>query len=183
MIYVTHEQVEAMTLGDRLVVLDRGQIQQVGPPDVVFHRPRNRFVAGFLGWPPMNFLSGQLVKEQDGYKFKTGGLDLLVPPETLAGQTFNNTPNVTLGIRPEYVKLSCRGGLAPDLRIEVVSVEPLAETYVIAGHHEGLRISAKVNGCQGFTKEPYIDITLDMKHIYLFEEASGLALGLTDPGG
>src|SRR6185369_2494886 len=66
MLYVTHDQVEAMTLGDRVVVLDHGTAQQVGRPLDLYERPANRFVAGFLGWPPMNFLDGRLVRRDGG---------------------------------------------------------------------------------------------------------------------
>ena len=71
MVYVTHDQVEGMTLGDRVVVMDQGIVQQVGCPSVVYDRPRNRFVAGFLGWPAMNFLDGMLVPCNNGLDFQS----------------------------------------------------------------------------------------------------------------
>src|SRR5262249_29147475 len=72
MVYVTHDQDEPMALGDGVAVLDHGEVQQVGPPRALYERPVNRFVASFLGWPPMNLLDGRLVEKEDGLCFVCG---------------------------------------------------------------------------------------------------------------
>ncbi len=96
-LYVTHDQVEAMTLADRIVVLDQGRIQQVGKPMDVYRTPANRFVAGFLGSPPMNFVDGELSRGSDGgWVFETAGMRL-----SLDGQRDVTASSVTLGLRPE----------------------------------------------------------------------------------
>lgn len=102
-VYVTHDQVEAMTLGDRIVVLADGRIQQVGRPIELYRAPVNRFVAGFIGTPPMNFLSGRLVEENGSAAFVADGARV-----KLAGGRPVTAPaagTVTLGIRPEDIRL------------------------------------------------------------------------------
>jgi ABC-type sugar transport system ATPase subunit len=102
-IYVTHDQVEAMTLGDRIVVLADGRIQQIGRPIDLYRAPVNRFVAGFIGTPKMNFVDGTL-EESDGQRFfVAGGMRIRIPRESAA----NSKPNepLTLGIRPEDLRM------------------------------------------------------------------------------
>jgi multiple sugar transport system ATP-binding protein len=105
MIYVTHDQVEAMTLGQRIVVMHGGRIQQIGPPMEVYQRPRNRFVAGFLGSPPMNFVPGRTVSAGGELKFCGGGLEVglsawLQRPGAHADRIGGD---LILGIRPEHL--------------------------------------------------------------------------------
>jgi ABC-type sugar transport system ATPase subunit len=97
-IYVTHDQVEAMTLGDRIVVLADGRIQQLGRPIDIYRAPANRFVAGFIGTPRMNFVEGRIHYEDSAAAFVTEGLRLPVPRERVASVA---SPMVTLGVRPE----------------------------------------------------------------------------------
>lgn len=101
-VYVTHDQVEAMTLGDRIVVLADGRIQQVGHPIELYRAPANRFVAGFIGTPPMNFLEGSLTRENDRFEFVTEGVRVELPPEGV--REIGSGP-VTLGVRPEDIVL------------------------------------------------------------------------------
>jgi ABC-type sugar transport system ATPase subunit len=103
-VYVTHDQVEAMTLGDRIVVLADGRIQQVGPPIELYRTPVNRFVAGFIGTPPMNFLTGRLVMENGGVEFLTEHARVAVRPERVAASRASES--ITLGVRPEDLRLA-----------------------------------------------------------------------------
>ncbi len=109
-IYVTHDQTEAMTLGDRIVIMKDGFIQQIGSPYNVFYRPNNRFVAGFIGTPQMNFFKAKLIKTSDLYKVEVFGRSLHVPDEHQKVLLENNQPGgeVTLGIRPEHMKICLR---------------------------------------------------------------------------
>jgi ABC-type sugar transport system ATPase subunit len=103
MVHVTHDQVEAMTLGDRIAVMDKGRVRQVGPPDEVYREPRDRFVASFLGTPAMNFL------------------------EADAARAFLPVPDgVVLGVRPEHVRLGAEGAVT---RVDLVEVAG-SEAYV-----------------------------------------------------
>ncbi len=108
MIYVTHDQVEAMTMADRIVVLHQGRVQQISPPRELYDRPANRFVAGFIGSPPMNFLTGRLVSTSGRTEFreKDGaqpGLSLPVPAEVAEKLPASRDGDVVLGLRPEHL--------------------------------------------------------------------------------
>nr|MBQ6242374.1 ABC transporter ATP-binding protein [Lachnospiraceae bacterium] len=110
-IYVTHDQTEAMTLGDRIVVMKDGFIQQIGTPQEVFNHPANLFVAGFIGMPVMNFFDAQLIAEGDKYFVELGGIRTELSPEKeerLKAKNVKSQP-VTLGIRPEHVDLTDSG--------------------------------------------------------------------------
>jgi multiple sugar transport system ATP-binding protein len=133
-IYVTHDQVEAMTLGRRIVVLLDGAIQQVGSPLQVYDHPVNTFVAAFIGSPSMNLFLGELVRENESWHFRTPSWDLRLPAQAgrrvdrVKGRLLN--PRVRLGIRPEDLEL-LPGDRAASLRGEVSLLEPVgANMYV-----------------------------------------------------
>jgi multiple sugar transport system ATP-binding protein len=142
MIYVTHDQIEAMTMGDRIVVMNNGRVQQNDAPLKLYNEPDNLFVAGFLGSPPMNFIEGELKSVRDGIVFKEIGdgtievnLDGRPGVREFAGK------NVLLGIRPEDVEIaqfSKSAGAAANFPAIVDIVEPMgAETnlYLQTGAH------------------------------------------------
>ena len=106
-VYVTHDQTEAMTLGDRIVIMKDGVIQQVGTPQEVFNHPANLFVAGFIGTPQMNFFPAELVETEQGVAVAFGGVNIVLPParqECLKNIGRTSGP-VTMGIRPEHMEL------------------------------------------------------------------------------
>jgi multiple sugar transport system ATP-binding protein len=103
MIYVTHDQVEAMTMGDRIVVMKDGVIQQVAAPMELYHQPANLFVAAFIGSPPMNTFPGQLTSRDGALRFTAPGVDLPVTPAHRAALAGSVGKDVTFGIRPEAV--------------------------------------------------------------------------------
>ena len=107
-IYVTHDQVEAMTLGDRIVIMRDGFIQQVGTPQEVFNHPANLFVAGFIGSPQMNFFNAKLEKDGDVYSINVDGAIIDLPEDKQAALKANGVEaqEITLGIRPEHISLS-----------------------------------------------------------------------------
>ena len=113
-IYVTHDQTEAMTLGDRIVIMRDGYIQQIGTPQEVFNNPRNLFVAGFIGTPQMNFFDAKLTKEQGKYFVELGGVKVELSEEKQARLAANNVEpqEVTLGVRPEHTTLGDTGIVA-----------------------------------------------------------------------
>ena len=110
-IYVTHDQVEAMTLGDRIVIMRDGYIQQIGTPQEVFNNPRNLFVAGFIGTPQMNFFDAQLVREDKKFFVKLGGKRIELSAEKEARLLENDikSQSVTLGVRPEHTVIEAPG--------------------------------------------------------------------------
>ena len=110
-IYVTHDQTEAMTLGDRIVIMKDGYIQQVGTPQEVFETPKNLFVAGFIGSPQMNFMKARLVKEGNGYSVEVQGIRVPLSAEKCAklARKGVGSQEVTMGGRPEHTQLCCDG--------------------------------------------------------------------------
>ena len=110
-IYVTHDQTEAMTLGDRIVIMKDGFIQQIGTPQEVFNHPSNLFVAGFIGTPQMNFFDAELVKENGRYAVELGGLKVELSRDKQAALQKNDVEpqKIVLGIRPEHISLGQTG--------------------------------------------------------------------------
>jgi ABC-type sugar transport system ATPase subunit len=139
-IYVTHDQVEAMTLGDRIVVLAGGRIQQVGKPIDLYRAPANRFVAGFIGTPPMNFIEGQL----DGSAFVAEGVRVGLDADTLTAPAASR---LTLGIRPEDLEVVVGDAdAASRLAGRVVLVERLGGTSHVHFDVGTNRLLASVSG-------------------------------------
>ncbi|QRM27867.1 ABC transporter ATP-binding protein [Microvirga sp. VF16] len=171
MIYVTHDQVEAMTLADRIVVLNSGRIEQVGTPLELYHRPANRFVAGFIGSPQMNFIECQVagVGPNEVVVNLPGGSPLSVPvspAEVQPGET------VTLGVRPDHVRVTDRGPLTG--RIELV--EELGENHLLyvdvgQGHRLTVREPGDARHDVGSTVS--LDLTREFCHLF---DRSGEAL-------
>ena len=110
-IYVTHDQTEAMTLGDRIVIMKDGFIQQIGTPQEVFNHPYNLFVAGFIGSPQMNLFDAKLIKKDGKYAVELGGLTVVLSDEKQANLAKNNVPeqDIVLGVRPEHITLEDKG--------------------------------------------------------------------------
>jgi multiple sugar transport system ATP-binding protein len=137
-VYVTHDQAEAMTMADRIVVMDRGLVQQVGPPLAVYGDPANRCGAGFFGVPAMNFIDGEVAAGGGGLRFDAAGVGLDLGPRGPA-----RTGAVTLGVRPEHVRLSPDGAGWP---AAVSLIEPMGdETLVFLDYGGPASIVAKVN--------------------------------------
>ena len=118
-VYVTHDQTEAMTLGDRIVIMKDGFIQQIGTPQQVFNHPHNLFVAGFIGAPQMNFFDAKLVKVNGKYAVELAGYTVELSEEKQAALAANNVAEqaITLGVRPEHISLSETEGV--DAKIDV----------------------------------------------------------------
>jgi multiple sugar transport system ATP-binding protein len=133
-IYVTHDQVEAMTMGDRLVVMNRGRIQQLDTPQNLYDHPVNRFVAGFIGSPPMNFIECRVTKEDGKFHARTETLDFQIPGERAGKLGPYVGKDVFLGIRPEHILdplSSEHRGTGETFQASVWVVEPLgSEKFV-----------------------------------------------------
>lgn len=176
MIYVTHDQVEAMTMGERIVVFNKGRIEQVGAPLELYNHPVNQFVAGFLGSPKMNFIPctiGSMDAQCLTLKF-SGGVSLPLP---VSVDLKAASENLTLGIRPEYLQI-----VAPDqgLPATVDLFEHLGDALIVYVKLAGMDqlISVKVAGNHApFTSGDAVGILPDPKHCLLFD-AQGKALAL-----
>lgn len=163
-VYVTHDQVEAMTLADRVVVMDQGRVQQVGPPLDVYDRPANKFVAGFIGSPAMNFVEG--VANAHG----------IVVGETLVPLPVHRLPahgsRVWLGVRPEHLALD-RNGFAA--RVEVV--EPLGHGTMLHVSVFGTRWVILDAGRTALKAGDSVGLHIDPERVHLFDRESKNAIG------
>ncbi|MCG7394485.1 sn-glycerol-3-phosphate ABC transporter ATP-binding protein UgpC [Microvirga sp. ACRRW] len=177
MIYVTHDQVEAMTLADRIVVLNGGRIEQVGTPLELYHRPANLFVAGFIGSPQMNFIACKVSHiGSDGVQVQLPNAGTITVPTSADGVRVGEA--VTLGIRPDHVKASPQGTLTG--RIELV--EELGENhllYVDVG--QGQRLTIREPGDAHHEAGQQVSLSLAGESCHLFRE-SGEALPFLSEG-
>ena len=171
MIYVTHDQVEAMTMGQRIVVMKGGLVQQVADPLSLYDGPANRFVAGFIGMPPMNVFEGQIRAGQSGLVFEgVGGLRLPVPAKDKVALAAYRDKPVTLGLRPEDIGSAAAEQLAGAARIRAVVevVEPMgSESYIyvrVADAPFISRVDAHRKFKVGETAEPAVFI--DKAHFF-----------------
>jgi ABC-type sugar transport system ATPase subunit len=174
-IYVTHDQVEAMTLGDRIVVLADGRIQQIGRPIDLYRAPVNRFVAGFIGTPPMNFVEGGLREENGQLSFIAAGISIKLRRDN-AAKAKNGEP-LTLGVRPEDLRLDSSSdraaGAAPAgdaIPGRVVLVERLGGTSHIHFDVEGggSRLMASVSNDQLPDVGDTIRVRVPPERVHLF---------------
>ncbi len=174
MIYVTHDQIEAMTLADRIAVMKGGRIQQLAPPHEIYNRPANRFVAGFLGSPAMNFLDGRIV---EGPALSVGRVTIPIARYALSGAMPAPGTAVTLGVRPEHIQLtsSLAGEAGRYLPTEgkVVMLEPTGADTIVWTDLGGLPFTLRVDGDTTVKVGDTIRYALDLDRISLFDTASG----------
>jgi multiple sugar transport system ATP-binding protein len=180
-VYVTHDQIEAMTLADRVVVMNRGNIEQVGTPQQLYHHPQTRFVAGFIGSPAMNFIPCRM-EEVGG-----GGLKLHVSdelsfpvPEARASRYRNQTKNgkLLLGLRPEHIT-EAHAHLAPgevpfDARLEVT--EPMGMETLVYFPLNGTQVCGRVNPNSGARDGEPLRLAADLNSMHLIDDATGQVL-------
>ncbi len=170
MVYVTHDQVEAMTMADRIVVLRDGLVEQAGPPIELYARPRNQFVAGFLGAPQMNFLPAIVADGPDFSLIVDGGRVRV----NVASRSGGLPPGAaaTLGIRPEHLRVDPAGPLAAG--VDVVEVLG-AETIVHARLASDLPVTVSLRGISGARPGDTIRLAFDDRFAHIFDQA-GMAL-------
>jgi multiple sugar transport system ATP-binding protein len=183
MIYVTHDQAEAMTLGDRVAVLEGGILQQIGAPTELYSRPANRRVAAGIGVPGMNLLNGELSGEEGIAGFRRGACVLTLPLDM--GQTwsaFRGRP-LTLGVRPENVMVAERSNCFA-LPMAVVLVEPLGDRTLVTLRNEAWTLTASFDVPQrpSFAEGQSILVNMDMAQTHLFDGETGMALRHPDSG-
>ena len=172
-IYVTHDQVEAMTLADRIVVMHDGIIEQVGTPMELFENPANTFVAGFLGSPPMNMLEGTVEATPQGPVALIGGQRLTLP--SLEGLAGDGGRPVTVGIRPEYVRLVAPGTVGA-LDVEVDLVEPLGSEALLHAELDGAPFVMKAETKGVLHAEGPAAFTVDPDLVRVFDAQTGRAI-------
>jgi multiple sugar transport system ATP-binding protein len=159
-VYVTHDQIEAMTLADRIAIMEKGKIQQLGTPDDVYNNPANIFVAGFIGSPPMNLIKGDI---ENG---------TFVGPDTrVEGVGAGSRPNVVLGIRPEDMSIAAAG--QGHINSKLYSLEPTGDQTLVTAFAGSQLVVVK--GARDFRQniDTDIGIRFDTTRAYLFDGTSG----------
>ncbi|MBZ9793530.1 sn-glycerol-3-phosphate ABC transporter ATP-binding protein UgpC [Rhizobium sp. 3T7] len=164
-IYVTHDQIEAMTLADRIVAMHGGVVQQVGSPLELYDRPANLFVAGFIGSPGMNFLDATYA--DGGVRLKDGTIVPLAAPLSLA-----NGAKATLGIRPEHVVIADQGGLNADVEL----VEPTGFGIILHLSLHGLPFKIFTLDRAALTAGPTISVSFPAQHLHVFDTDGNRAI-------
>ena len=176
MIYVTHDQVEALTLGERIVVMKDGVIQQIGHPISVYENPRNRFVAGFIGSPPMNFLQGKIVNQEEDYYFFDRGVKLRILPQNYSQVAPYQDQNVIFGIRPEdiYDRIfaqDARPEYTITATVEVVELMG-SEIYLFLNVGRNAFV-ARVSNQDTATANQDVQLVFDMSKAHFFDSVTG----------
>jgi multiple sugar transport system ATP-binding protein len=175
-VYVTHDQEEAITLGDRVVVMKDGLVHQCAGPLEIYHRPANRFVAGFLGTPPMNFFTGRLIDEAGQLFFDEGTAKLPVPSwaAPVLRERATASSELVMGVRPEAIILPRSGDPgatnAVTVPMKLWLLQPLGakmDVYLSTARHE--RIVAHVDARGGLGVGATLPIAIDMDRVHFFE--------------
>ncbi len=168
-IYVTHDQVEAMTLGDKIVVMEKGFIQQIGAPEDVFHKPRNKFVGGFIGSSGMNFIEAKLAKTGDGLMCDIDGVQFPVPEEKASKIAFKADGGILLGIRPPDMRVFKGATSEPHLTLRLNLLELLG-TYdqLYLQHGEGEITAQSEEGMHASIGDE-VPVGMDMSKAHFFD--------------
>ena len=167
-IYVTHDQIEAMTMGDQVVVMKDGRVEQSGHPLELYDRPANLFVAGFIGSPAMNFLPGTLRRAAGGASVELADGSRVAAPVNSGG---GDGQKVIYGTRPEHLALG-DGGIA----VQVAVVEPTGADTFVACRHQGHELSVVFHERHAFAPGSTIHLQPDLQRAHLFDAGSGQRL-------
>lgn len=178
-IYVTHDQVEAMTMGQRIAVMKDGLLQQCDTPETVYNRPANKFVAGFIGSPPMNFLEGSIEKSGEGLVVNVGAFSL--PVDHIPGASAYVGKSVTLGLRPESIFDASLSGPVTDtgknkIEAKVDVLEPLGHESVAtlkAGEHTFL---ATIDNASKIRIDDVAHFLINVEEIHVFDNDTEQAI-------
>jgi multiple sugar transport system ATP-binding protein len=175
-VYVTHDQIEAMTMGDRIAVMSKGELQQVGTPLEVYEQPSNLFVASFIGTPPMNLIPATLA--EGGTAIAASGFRMPVPDAFRAAAAGQDGRKVVLGIRPENVREAARdGGATVPVDALVEFVEPLGHEVIVHGRVGGDLLVAKVDPHRAPQMGSRIPLVIEVPACHLFDAATEKRLG------
>ncbi|AYG69888.1 MULTISPECIES: ATP-binding cassette domain-containing protein [unclassified Rhizobium] len=173
MIYVTHDQIEALTLADRIAIMRDGVIQQLGSPSEIYHRPANLFVAGFIGAPAMNFIKGEIAINAAALVFESGSLTIDLTNYPFLASV--KAGPVTLGIRPEHIAPDGGAGALPTIAGIVSVVEPMGADTVVWFDWAGQSLSYRIMGDAVLQPGAAISPGIDIAKASLFD-ADGVRL-------
>ena len=167
-LYVTHDQVEAMTLADRLIVMNAGVAEQIGSPLDVYEEPATVFVAGFIGSPAMNFLPGTVTGDRQGVGLDGSSQALPVPPPASAD-------NITVGIRPEHLEPVARDAATLELTVDLVEAlgaDSLVHGQLTGGGH-GTAVTVRVDGARRIEAGETLPLAVAPEHVHFFDSGTG----------
>src|SRR6267378_3885879 len=175
--YVTHDQVEAMTMGDRIAVMNQGRLQQVDTPETLYDNPANHFVAGFIGSPRMNFIPGQITAENGKTAVRFLGVTAPLAASSRLAEGSADTA-VTVGIRPE--DLMWRPAAGPDsvvtLTAEVDVVEPMGHEAYVTALCAGETVTSRFPPRSGVRTQERVELALNPARLHLFDAQSGMTI-------
>jgi multiple sugar transport system ATP-binding protein len=177
-VFVTHDQVEAMTLGDRIVVMKDGLMQQVGSPLELYRRPLNRFVASFIGSPAMNFIDMAVTAATDSFSLSANGIAIALPQRRFAGLGAHAGRTVTMGVRPQHMRLGpANGGEHVGFGGNLMVTEQLGDEQVLAVRigEADIRV-AGVDPELALATGTRIDVAVPLENLHLFDATSGAAI-------
>ena len=172
-LYVTHDQVEAMTLADRLIVMNAGVAEQIGTPLDVYAEPATAFVAGFIGSPAMNFLPGTVADDGRGVALDGSSQALLLPPPSSASRD-----KVTVGIRPEHLEPVSADAASLELTVDLVEALG-ADSLVhgqLAGAAQGSAVTVRVDGARRVAAGETLSLAVAPEHVHFFDADDGRRL-------
>ncbi len=179
-IYVTHDQVEAMTMGDQIVVLNQGEIHQMADPATLYHKPTNEFVAGFIGTPPMNFIDAQIANSNGKFKLNFENFELNLSDRMQAEVGTLSGSEVKLGIRPEDISVHYASPLPANsanlVSTTVELVEPLGNTALLYLSTPSNNFIAQASGTILPEHNSSLDVTFNMEKAHLFAPDTGNSL-------
>jgi multiple sugar transport system ATP-binding protein len=180
-IYVTHDQAEALTMSDRIAVISDGRLQQYGSPDEIYNRPRNTFVAGFMGSPPMNLLPGEIVNSDGAARFTAPGLDLALPSRLADGVQRAPRPSVFIGVRPESIVVRGEGIDSPPrgaswIAASVYIQEPLGSDLFLTLDIGGAHVKARTSPDLALRAGDRVEVAFEPAKLHVFDRESGTTL-------
>ena len=176
MIYVTHDQIEALTLADRIAIMKNGIIMQLDDPTTIYNAPRNLFVAGFIGSPSMNFLHGELVNLEGRVAFATNDVIFSLDGYN-AGEALGSGRKVILGVRPEHIKVNEDLGPGAEVHNATVDIEePMGADNLLWLKHAGHTMSVRINGARRFSAGTPVKLGFDMSLASLFDAQTELRI-------
>jgi len=164
-VYVTHDQVEAMTMATKIAVLHQGELQQVGTPEELYDEPANEFVAGFIGEPAMNFVdgtvshNGQLSVEFDGFEYPLDG-DVAEAVRHVGGS------GVRMGIRPEHIELGEDGAFTGDVKV----VEPIGSEVILYLEVGGIELTVETSRESDIRERSTVQFDIPLDRVHFFDD-------------
>jgi multiple sugar transport system ATP-binding protein len=177
MIYVTHDQTEAMTMGDKIVILKDGEVQQIGIPMELYNEPVNKFVAGFIGSPAMNFINGKLLRSDKMY-FLIDKLNVKIELDEMHYKRLQPylDKEITIGIRPEDLSVSTEKSSAEDISVQIEVVEPMGNETLLYFTLQNTQMIARGNPNQSYKTGSVYSMHINKNQMHFFDKDSGSTL-------